>query len=109
MNYTSQITTLTAVIGVLVALVNIIVQVVKKVTWDKLPTSLLALIVSLALTLAAFFAYWSYADLPLRWYCAAAAVVVGFLVAYAAMFGFDKLKEILIRLGKTEEASGKAD
>jgi hypothetical protein len=100
-------TTLITITGVLVALVNIIVQVVKQVTWNKIPTSLLAVIVSLALTLAAFFAYWSYAGLPLMWYCVAAAVVVGFLVAYAAMFGFDKLKEILIRLGKTGDAQPK--
>jgi uncharacterized protein YacL len=107
MNTASLLTTLITVIGVLVALVNIIVQVVKKVTWEKIPTSLLAVIVSLVLTLTAFFAYWSYASLPLRWYYAAAAVVVGLLVAYAAMFGFDKLKEILMSLGKIKDAQSK--
>lgn len=34
------------------------------------------------------------------WYMVVAAVVLGFLVAYAAMFGFDKLKEALTELGK---------
>ena len=29
------------------------------------------------------------------WYMVVAAVVVGMMVAYAAMFGFDKLKEAL--------------
>lgn len=29
-----------------------------------------------------------------------AAVVVGFMVAYAAMFGFDKLKEAIMQLEK---------
>ena len=46
-----------SIIGVLVVLTNIVVQVLKKVTWDKLPTNALAIIVSLVLTLGAFFAY----------------------------------------------------
>jgi hypothetical protein len=32
---------------------------------------------------------------------------VGLLVAYAAMFGFDKLKEILMSLGKIKDAQSK--
>ena len=34
------------------------------------------------------------------WYMVVAAVVVGFMVAYAAMFGFDKLKEAIMQLEK---------
>lgn len=41
-----------SIIGVLVVLTNIVVQVLKKVTWDKLPTNALAMIVSLVLTSA---------------------------------------------------------
>ena len=52
-----EISVLIAIVGVLVALTNIIVEVVKKSTWDKLPTNVLALIVAEALTLAAGFAY----------------------------------------------------
>ena len=37
------------------------------------------------------------------WYYVAAAVVVGFAVAYAAMFGFDKLKEALGQIKKNNE------
>ena len=40
-----------SIIGVLVVLTNIVVQVLKKVTWDKLPTNALAMIVSLVLSL----------------------------------------------------------
>lgn len=29
------------------------------------------------------------------WYIIVALVIIGFMVAYAAMFGFDKLKEIM--------------
>ena len=44
-----------SIIGVLVVLTNIVVQVLKKVTWDKLPTNALAMIVSLVLTLGALY------------------------------------------------------
>ena len=89
-----------SIIGVLVVLTNIIVQVVKKVTWGKLPTNILAVIVSMALTLVVFFAYCQINAIVVVWYMIVAAVVTGFLVAYAAMFGFDKLKEALTELGK---------
>lgn len=71
-----------SIIGVLVVLTNIVVQVLKKVTWDKL----LAMIVSLVLTLGAFFAYCSIKGIAVVWYMVFAAVVLAFMVAYAAMF-----------------------
>ena len=83
------------IIGVLVALTNIVVQVLKTSTWEKLPTNLLALIVAEGLTLGAGIAYCQINAVRLAWYLIAALVVVGFMVAYAAMFGFDKLKEIM--------------
>ena len=89
-----------SIIGVLVALTNIIVQVVKKAVWDKLPTNVLAVIVSMVLTLVTFFAYCQIKAIAVVWYMVAAAVVLGFLVSYAAMFGFDKLKEALTQIGK---------
>lgn len=101
MDITGYIPILITIIGVLVALVNIIVEVVKKATWDKIPTSLLAIIVSIVLTLVAFFAWAALNDIAIVWYYVAAAVIIGFLVAYASMFGFDKLKEILISLKTT--------
>ena len=75
-----------SIIGVLVVLTNIVVQVLKKVTWDKLPTNALAMIVSLVLTLGAFFAYCSIKGIAVVWYMVFAAVVLAFMVAYAAMF-----------------------
>ena len=88
------------IVGVLVVLTNIIVQVLKKVTWGKLSTNILAVIVSMALTLVVFFAYCQIKAIAVVWYMVVAAVVMGFLVAYAAMFGFDKLKEALAQIGK---------
>ena len=98
------IPTLITIIGALVAVTNIIVEVLKKLTWDKIPTNILATIVALVLTMAAFFAWTSYAGIAIVWYYVVAAFVAGMMVAYAAMFGFDKLKEVLnsLRGGGTQ-------
>lgn len=87
-----------SIVGVLVVLTNIIVQVLKKLTWDKLPTNILAVLVAMTLTLLAFFALCQIRSVAVLWYTVAAAIVVGFMVAYAAMFGFDKLREALLEL-----------
>ena len=92
--------TVLTLVGILVMLTNIVVQLLKKVTWGKLPTNILAVIVSMALTLVTFFAYCQIKSITAGWYMIVAAVVLGFLVAYAAMFGFDKLKEALTELNK---------
>jgi hypothetical protein len=90
-----ELSVIIAIIGVLVALTNVIVEVAKKATWDKLPTNILALIVGEMLTIGAGIAYFQIKDIAIVWYMIAALVVAGFMVAYAAMFGFDKLREIM--------------
>lgn len=90
-----ELSVIIAIIGVLVALTNVIVEVAKKATWDKLPTNILALIVGEVLTIGTGIAYFQIKDIAIVWYMIAALVVAGFMVAYAAMFGFDKLREIM--------------
>lgn len=92
-----------SIIGVLVVLTNIVVQVLKKATWDKLPTNILVVVISLVLTLGAFFGYCDFKNITVVWYMVAAAVVLAFMVAYAAMFGFDKLKEAICQIKKDSE------
>lgn len=92
-----------SIVGVLVVLTNIIVQVLKKATWEKLPTNILAVLVAMVLTVAAFFAYCQIKGIAVVWYMVAAAVVLGFMVAYAAMFGFDKLKEAILQIKQNNE------
>lgn len=99
---TALVPKLLLIVGVLVILTNIIVEVLKKMTWDKMPTNLLAIVVSLVLTLVAFFAYVGYTGMTFAWFHVVAAVIVAFMVAYAAMFGFDKLKEALSKIKDLE-------
>lgn len=89
-----ELSVITAIFGVLVALTNVIVEVAKKATWDKLPTNILALLVGVVLTIGTGIAYCQIKDIAIVWYMVAALIVGGFVVAYTAMFGFDKLREI---------------
>lgn len=91
----NDLAVLLPVIGLLVALTNIITQVLKRVTWDKLPTNVVAVIVAMVLSIAAGIAYCQVKTVAITWYLVVGLVVGGFAVAYAAMFGFDKLREIL--------------
>lgn len=90
-----DISVLLSIVGIITVLTNIITQVLKKITWDKVPTNILAVIVSMVLTLGVFFAYCQIKSVAVVWYTVAAAIVLGFMAAYAAMFGFDKLQEVL--------------
>lgn len=92
-----------SIVGILVVVTNIITQVLKKLTWDKLPTNILAVLIAMALTLAAFFAYCEIKGVAIVWYMIVAAVVMGFFVAYAAMFGFDKLREAIAQMGANKD------
>lgn len=80
---------------ILTVATNIIVQVLKKLTWGKIPTNVLAFIVAMAVTLLAFFAVCEIMSRAVTWYMVAGAVALGVFVCYAAMFGFDKLREAL--------------
>ena len=91
------ISPLLMIVGGVTILTNIIVQVVKSITWDKIPTNLVALF------LAAGGAYASINGLAVTWYMVAAAIVVGLMSAYAAMFGFDKFKEVIQEWQKKSE------
>lgn len=88
-------------IGVLIAFTNVTVEVVKKVIPDdKFPTNILAVIISLIFTVGSFLAYANIQGITLKWYYIAASIVVGILVSYGAMFGYDKLKEVIDGLKK---------
>jgi hypothetical protein len=93
-----DVSVILSLVGALVVVTNIIVQVLKKLTWEKIPTNFLAALVSIALTLAVFFAYCQIKEIAVVWYMILGAIILGFLVAYAAMFGYDKLKEALSQI-----------
>lgn len=99
MNITAIISQLMTIIGGLVVLTNITVQVIKQaIPNSKFPTNFIAVVVALVFTVLAYFVWAAWSGTPVVWYYVVAAVVVGILVAYAAMFGYDKLCEALTRM-----------
>lgn len=82
-------------LGVLAFLTALIVQAVKEwPIFTNAPTSLVAMVVGLVLTIVAFFAATAYLGIAVTWYMVVAAVVVGFLVWYIATNGWDKFHEL---------------
>jgi len=71
------------VVLVLMVVTNIIVEVLKKLTWGKLPTNILAFAVAMIVTLLAFFAACQIMGVAVTWYMVVAAVAV---VALSASF-----------------------
>ena len=86
------------VVLALTIVTNIIVEALKGLTYGKLPTNILAFIVAMVVTLVAFFAACQIVGIPIVWYTVAAAIVLGFFVCFAAMYGFDKLKQTMEQL-----------
>lgn len=99
----SNLSIIVTILGILVGLTNILTQVIKNLTWDKIPSQLLAFIVSEGLTLIAFFAYCAITNIAILWYYVVGAVILGFMVSYGAMYGYDKLIEIVQGWFKTKE------
>lgn len=81
------------IIAGLVIIVNIITEVVKEVFELKNAKfiNIFVTIFSIALTILVFVAFCSVNAIQITWYMVGAVIIVGFMVAYAAMFGYDKL------------------
>ena len=94
-NIPAVISVILPLVLVLMVVTNIIVEVVKGLTWGKLPTNVLAFFVAMAVTLLAFFAMCQIAGVQVTWYMVVGAIVLGFFVCFAAMYGFDKLKHTM--------------
>lgn len=79
-------------IGVLAALVTIIVEVLKGVFPKEFPTQLLATCISI---MASMLTCYSFYKVSLT--STFLGIILGFIVAFVSMKGFDALKEILLR------------
>lgn len=97
----TNMTLLIAVIGVLAFIVSLITQVFKGVgVLSKLPTDILVLVLSIGITVTAFMAYMQYIQQVIIWYMIIAAILAGFIVAFVAMYGWEKLSELWNRFYK---------
>lgn len=99
MNYTNLINAIfecgSAVLAAMVLLVfatTIIVEVVKGL-FKKVPTNIVAFVVSMIVTILAVIILCAVLEIPFVWYYIVGAILLGIFVAYASMYGFDKFKE----------------
>lgn len=88
MNYTVAL----IILAILVILTNIIVQVIKDFSGlkDK-PTKVVTTVIAIMLCVLGTIAYCEIFSIALAWYIIVASIILGFIVAYGAMFGFDNL------------------
>lgn len=99
----ADMTTILAVIGALSFMVSVITQVFKGVgVLAKIPTDILVFILSIGMTVTAFVAYMQYIQQTILWYMILAAILAGFLVAFVAMYGWEKFAELWNRFKKME-------
>lgn len=84
------------IIGALMVIVNLLTELAKKL--GLVEKNLFVLILSEVLTFIAFFAYVDIKSVHIEWYLVIATIFVGLGVAYAAMFGYDKLKEAITQI-----------
>lgn len=92
---TQYIPVLLTMVLVLTVVTNIIVQVLKGLLYEKIPTNLLAFIVAVVVTVLAGFSAWSYFGFEITGWMITGMIAVCFLVAFSAMFGYDKLVEMI--------------
>ena len=94
-------TLIIGIIGVLSFAVSIITQVFKGVSGlKKIPTDILVFVLSIGITVVAFIAYMQYIQQAILWYMIIAAIMAGFLVAFVAMYGWEKVAELWKRFYK---------
>lgn len=89
-----KITLLVPIVFALMLLVNIFTEVFKKILWKSVPTNLLVFILSIVITVVALFIYLEIAHIAFIWWMIPVAIAIAVFVAYSAMFGFDKWKQL---------------
>ena len=91
----TNMTILLGIIGILAFTVSVVVQVFKGVSvLKKIPTDILVFVLSIGLTVTAFVAYMQYVQQTILWYMIIASILAGLLVAFVAMYGWEKVSEL---------------
>lgn len=89
---------LVVAIGALAFVVSVITEIIKGIgVMKKVPTDIVVIVLSIVLTMVAFFAYAQYAALVVAWYWVVAAIICGFFVSFVTMYGWSKLNELWSR------------
>ncbi|MDF2844784.1 MAG: hypothetical protein K0R00_3210 [Herbinix sp.] len=99
--FTNNLMLFLVAIGVLAFLVSTITEVTKNIGFLlRIPTDLQVIVLSTLLCLVAYFAYTSYFTIEVQWYYVAGCIIVAFIVAFVAMYGWEKLTALYNRFKK---------
>lgn len=102
--FSTGITVLIAVIGILATLVSIITEVLKTVPGlSKLPTKLVVFMVSLIITPICLLAFMAWMKQPIVWYMVFASFMASFIIALVSMSGWKEIAEIAQRCIKKKD------
>lgn len=85
--------TIICVLGILVFCTNVIVEVIKRVFLiaDTRTINIIALSISMLLSVISYFVYIEYTKSDFIWYYLLGSVIIGFIIALVAMIGWDKV------------------
>lgn len=108
-DFTVYIPMLLALVLALTLVTNLIVQVLKSLLYDWIPTNLLAFLVAVLVTAGTGFALWSYFRFAISGWMIAALIALCFVVAFSAMFGYDKLEQLVEQAGWLKDGGGGHD
>lgn len=89
------------IIGILATFVTIVTEFTK--SWgvlDRIPTSLQVLAVSMLVSVLSVVIYVQMQKAEMVWYYIVGAIVLGWIVAYVSMYGWEKLTEMWGRFKK---------
>ena len=87
-----------AIVAALATVVSIITEVVKNVgPMKNVPTDLVVILLSAIVTVVAYFMATSYFAHAFVWYELVAAIIGSFVVAFVAMYGWDKINDLWTR------------
>lgn len=89
------------IIGAMATFVTIVTEFTK--TWgflDRIPTSLQVLAVSMLVSILSVVIYVQMQKAEMMWYYIVGAIVLGWIVAYVSMYGWEKLTEMWGRFKK---------
>ena len=89
------------IIGAMATFVTIVTEFTK--TWgflNRIPTSLQVLVVSMLVSILSVVIYVQMQKATMVWYYIVGAIVLGWIVAYVSMYGWEKLTEMWGRFKK---------
>lgn len=80
------------IVAVICTVTSIITEITKEIgILNRIPTAIQVIVTSITLTLITYLAAVSYYSWKLKWYMIFTCVIVGILIGYITMYGWDAL------------------